>query len=437
MSSLELNIKGMTCIQCEKIILRKLSKCEGIKESKISYKNNTAEILFDHSKINEDEIIEIIVNAGYEVKKSSEVTNKSSHSIINGMLIVLIALYLIFSNTIGINFLPQVQSTMGYGMLFIVGLLTSVHCVAMCGGINLSQCIKPISIDGTVSVPRSSLLYNSGRVVSYTVIGAVVGALGSVISFTGIYKGIISMFAGIFMILMGINMIGTFRHIKKVNIQIPAGLRDILLGKNGQRGPFTVGLINGLMPCGPLQTMQLYALGTGNPIDGALSMFAFSLGTVPLMFSFGAMSTLLSKGATKRLMKASAVLVIVLGLVMFQRGTALSGISLNAYSVLGLSQDDLSSAAEIIDGVQIINLEVETFDYPAINVKKDIPVKINFHVTAEKINGCNETIIFPEYGIEKHLDIGDNWVEFTPQENGVFPYSCWMGMINSSITVVD
>ena len=88
--------------------------------------------------------------------------------------------------------------------------------------------------------------------------------------------------------------------------------------------------MNGLMPCGPLQAMQLYALGTGSFLAGALSMFIFSLGTVPLMFGLGALSSLLSSKFTSRMMKVSAALVLLLGLVMVNRGLALSGVNLHA-----------------------------------------------------------------------------------------------------------
>ncbi len=436
---LKLVISGMTCAQCEKIIHRSLSKHVGIIETTISYKTNRAEIIYDPEIIKSDEVIAIIEKCGYEAseKNGSDQVKQLSTLQISGIVIILVALYFIVANTIGFSSFPQVEASMGYGMLFLVGLLTSIHCVAMCGGINLSQCIKPISVNGKRDVYKSSFLYNGGRVISYTVVGAMVGSLGSLISFTGASKGIVSLIAGIFMILMGINMVGIFPSLRKFNIQIPSGLRVLFMGKKGERGPFVVGLLNGLMPCGPLQTMQIYALGTGSALTGALSMFAFSLGTVPLMFSFGALSSLLSKKFTKNMMKVSALLVISLGMIMFQRGAALSGISLYTFQANAIESDVLKSSAVIVEGMQTLTLEVKTNSYPEFVIKKDIPTKINFHVTEENLNSCNNTILIPTYGIEKQLEIGDNWIEFTPNKSGKFPYSCWMGMINSKVIVID
>ena len=91
------------------------------------------------------------------------------------------------------------------------------------------------------------------------------------------------------------------------------------------KSPFVIGMLNGLMPCGPLQTMQLYALGTGSAIGGALSMFVFSLGTVPIMLAFGSITGFLGKNSTKTLLKSCGIFVVILGLLMGSRGLALSG----------------------------------------------------------------------------------------------------------------
>lgn len=433
------DIKGMTCVQCEKIIQRALGKHAGICESAVSYKTSVAEVIYDSEIITAAEVISIIEKNGYEalIKTDKDPLKKLTPLQMSGIGLLLVALYLIISQTIGFNALPEVQASMGYGMLFVVGMFTSIHCIAMCGGINLSQCIKPMGTSGTKDVYRASFLYNSGRVISYTIVGAIVGALGSLVSFTGASKGVVSLIAGLFMILMGINMLGIIPSLKKYNIQIPSGIRTLFMGKNGSRGPFVVGLLNGLMPCGPLQTMQLYALGTGSAVVGALSMFAFSLGTVPLMFGFGALSTLLSKNFTKNMMKASAVLVIILGMVMFQRGTSLSGILVFDFQASALNAQEVSNAATVVEGVQTLTLEVKSNKYPEFTIKKGIPTKINFYVTEENLNGCNNAILIPEFGIEKQLVVGDNWIEFIPTKTGSFPYSCWMGMINSKGTVIE
>lgn len=434
--NLVLEISGMTCGQCEKIIQKALMKQNHVIRAVVSYKTSTAEIVLDSQDTNPDEIISVIKKIGYGASIIKDKKNETSRQI-GGIFILLIALYFLISKTIGFNALPAIEGNIGYGMLFVVGLLTSIHCIAMCGGINISQCITQISTQGTNNVYKSSLLYNGGRVISYTIIGAVVGALGSVISFSGASKGIVSIIAGLFMVLMGINLLGVFPNLRKFNVQIPSNVRRVFMGTKGERGPFVVGLLNGFMPCGPLQTMQIYALGTGSAVTGALSMFAFSLGTVPLMFGLGTMGSFLGKHASKNMMKISAVLVIFLGMIMFQRGASLSGLPILGASSQIQNTQTIQTTGIIENETQTLILEVKYNRYPQFTIQKDILTRINFQVAQDQLNRCNDAIFIPEYGIQKQLEVGDNWIEFMPNQTGTFPYSCWMGMIRSQFVVLE
>ncbi|MEG2330062.1 sulfite exporter TauE/SafE family protein, partial [Anaerorhabdus sp.] len=178
----------------------------------------------------------------------------------------------------------------------------------------------------------------------------------------------------------------------------------------------------------PLQSMQLFALSTGSLVQGALSMFVFSLGTLPLMFGFGFLGTMLSKKSTATMMKISAALVVLLGLGMINTGISMSGF-------LAFGTEVYGNQSSLIDDVQIVEIEVGSRSYSSITVKENIPVKFNLLVKEGVLNGCNNEVVIPEYGIRIKLQEGDNWVEFTPTEAGIFPYSCWMNMIRSSITV--
>lgn len=438
-----LKIQGMTCGQCEKIIHRSLMKVDGVSEAHASFKTSTVHVTFDSAVTSEPQIHQALNKAGYTVlleAASPEGAGSIKPLQMAGIGILLAAVFMVVDRTVGFNAIPELQSSMSYGMLFVVGLLTSLHCIAMCGGINLSQCLVQKEDGTTTPGWKPSLLYNGGRVISYTLVGAFVGALGSVVSFSGGARGLIAILAGAFMILMGINMLGLFPALRRFHIQLPSGIRNRLMGETGQRGPLFVGLINGLMPCGPLQAMQLYALGTGSAWAGALSMFFFSLGTVPLMFGFGALSTLLSKRFTRNMLRFSAVLVILLGAIMMQRGFSLGGVPVTALSSPGKTVEATQNGGEAIrieNGVQIVQGEVARSAYPSIVVKKGMPVRFILHVEQKNLNGCNDAIIIPEYNIEKTLTAGDNIVEFTPTKTGTYGYTCWMGMISSQITVID
>lgn len=458
-----LYIDNMTCTHCETRIEQALSKEEGISNVIASYSSGSVTILYDESRISLKRMIEIIENEDYhvnlnygkatklsssdnEIKSGTPSQNpkkKHNYSDIVGVAIIIFAIYIIawrFGWLNIFNNFPIAKEGMGYGMLFIIGLLTSVHCVAMCGGICLSQCVPKESAHqiskSKFSELRPSLLYNLGRVISYTIIGGIVGAIGSVVSFSGAMKGLVQILAGIFMVIMGVNMLGIFPWLRRFNPRMPKIFAKKIYSQKNSRSPLYIGLLNGLMPCGPLQAMQLYALSTGSPIKGAVAMFLFSIGTVPLLFAFGAVSTLLSKKFTSKMMTVSACFVVVLGIFMFHNGISLSGVTLPSISSASTTSNTATQAT-VNGDVQVVTTGISSGKYEPIVVQKGIPVKWTIQAKAGDLNGCNNSIIVQKYGIEKSLQTGDNVIEFTPTESGTVPFSCWMGMIRSKIVVVD
>lgn len=441
----QLRIGGMTCISCQNKIVQRLRDTAGIRCAEVSYSKGTAEIDYDTDLVTLKTIYSIIEELDYEVLSGGSRETQSSRGL--GLVLIIAAIYLLLERSGLLNLLAPSQladARMGYGMLFIIGLVTSVHCVAMCGGITLSQCIpRPADTTGEaapLSTLRPALLYNLGRVVSYTAMGFLVGGLGSAITFSNTMQGVLKLGAGVFMVIMGLNMLNIFPWLRRLNPRLPAFLRRrIGTGRAKSNSPLVVGLLNGLMPCGPLQAMQIYALSTGSPWAGALSMLLFSLGTVPLMFGLGALSSVLGKRFTGRAMAAGAILVVVLGLSMLTQGWSLSGLSLPGQGSGSPTAQTGGSAVTVTieNGMQVVRSTLSRGRYPAITVQAGIPVRWVINAPQGTINGCNNRIFIPNYQIEYSFQSGENIVEFTPTETGVFPYSCWMGMIRSSITVVE
>ena len=198
------------------------------------------------------------------------------------------------------NFIPTVDESLSLFMIFLVGLLTSVHCIGMCGSINLAVVLK-----GEKTSIKRPLFYNTGRVISYTFVGALAGLLGSVFSFSDTLQSSIIVIAGFFMLVMGLSMIGWLP--KSLYFLIPKMPVKFKSSLSNDKGPFYVGLLNGFMPCGPLQAMQLYALSTGSVLLGALSIFLFAIGTFPLMFGFGVIFLKLRGKYNYTISKVSAV----------------------------------------------------------------------------------------------------------------------------------
>jgi sulfite exporter TauE/SafE/copper chaperone CopZ len=460
-STARILVDGMTCGSCEQRIENAVAALEGVRKVRASASLSEVMVYYEPDRVGLAALHEAILGAGYSFREQSAVaaqTAVAGASVASaersaagaplyrflGLIAVIVAVYLIIRYSVGFTFLPSVSQSMGYGLIFVVGLLTSLHCIAMCGGIVLSQGIKkgddePQQTSGSrvSQFPAGllpSLLYNGGRVVSYTVIGGAVGALGSLFSLSTALKGVMPILAGVFMLFLGVRMLGIFPWLSRLKIRFPGLGAGKVRAAASPRGPFVVGLLTGLMPCGPLQTMQVYALGTGSFFAGALSMFLFSLGTVPLLLGFGAISALLSAKFNRRMLKASGVLVMVLGLVMFTRGMGLFGVTVPS---LPVGRQSAVAIARVANGYQEVQTTVESGQYHPLVVQKGVPVRWVVSAKQDDLNGCNNPLTVPQYGIRKELVPGDNLIEFTPQQEGTITYTCWMGMISSSIRVVS
>jgi sulfite exporter TauE/SafE/copper chaperone CopZ len=496
--SCQLRIGGMTCQNCQNKIERKLRSTPGVRSAHVSFGAGTANITYDAAVISLQEIAAIIQKLNYRVLPGNGRQQPKIGRVI-GILAIVVALYVVLQQFGILNLLVPSQLAdvnMGYGMLFVIGLITSLHCMAMCGGINLSQCLPRGDTPeetGISSSIRPALLYNLGRVISYTSVGFILGSAGYLLGgglglgMPTLFQGILKLIAGVFMVLMGINMLGIFPGLRKFQLNLTGSLTSKLgAAAASSRRPLMVGLLNGLMPCGPLQSMQIVALASGNPLAGALSMFLFSLGTVPLMLGLGSLVSLLGQKYTRKMMSVGAMLVVVLGLAMLSQGGSLSGFLppdvllvvilslgavgivtclpfrkpsykaisalsaavlvimlftagnwLNAGPAVNAGSSTQASSGTISGGIQVINSTLTASRYPNIVVQAGTPVKWIIDAPKGSINGCNSRMLIQNYGIEYAFKPGANVIEFTPEKTGTFRYSCWMGMIHGTITVSD
>lgn len=494
--TLQLHIGGMTCVNCRNKIEKTLNQTAGVISANVSYNQAAADIVYDEEKTSPKEIIAAIERLGYTGSLRKTAAGPGITNLIC-MLVIIVSLYVTLQSVGILNLLAPsrlADAKMGYGMIFVLGLITSVHCIAMCGGINLSQCIPhtargKLEDTGKLAVFRPALAYNMGRVLSYTAVGFALGLAGFLIGggaqagMSIFLQGILKIIAGLLMVVMGINMLGLFPWLRRFTIRMPR----IFARKVGdQRAkaarPFLVGLLNGFMPCGPLQSMWIVALAAGDPWAGALSMLLFSLGTVPLMLGLGSIVSALGRKFTDKVMTVGAVLVVVLGLAMLSQGGSLSGLlppdlllvlvaalciagvllsipaekklknvlrAASAAVVIGtyalwsfqgtfLPNSSAEDAdAEIVDGVQVVNSTLQPGRYPNITVQTGVPVKWVIDAPEGSINGCNHKMFIQDYGIEYTFHTGENIIEFTPVSAGTVRYSCWMGMIRGNIFVTS
>jgi uncharacterized protein len=443
-------VDGMTCNSCANLIESKLK--DKVKSVTASYSKGEVEVEFDKDKISEKEVIDLIEDDEFSIregKKDEKETKGDGKSIgdkigfwfMIGSLLVLA--YFVYQWISGFNLsIPVSGESSGIIILFFVGVLTGFHCISMCGAFVVGYTTK--NAERGHKGFKQHFVYGGAKVISYAVIGGIFGLIGGVFAFSIGLRAGIAIFAGLFMIAFALSMLGV-KFFRKLQFNPKFLTRWAAKTTHDAKGfytaPFMTGILSGLfIACGPLQALYLYAAGTGSFWSGFFSLGAFSLGTLPVLIGFGSLTSVISKNATKRILKIAAILVLILGLIMFNRGLVVLGsdYSFDAIrdSIMGVSVS--AGGASIMKGdYQEINMEVTRYGWTpdTFTLKKGVPVKWNINV--KELTGCNNEIIVRDYNIDVKLKKGMNVVEFTPTKTGTVRWSCWMGMIPGAFIVTD
>lgn len=228
--------------------------------------------------------------------------------------------------------------TVDYVAVFLIGLVSSIsHCYGMCGGFIMSYTLKAQDA-GLVESGRwislrnmlPHLLYNSGRILTYTFLGGLFGAFGAALKHAIIgAQSILFILAGIFIVFLGIDLAG---WLKGISLTTLPGIRifqrwvSYLLQHVNYQNLFVYGLILGFIPCGLVYFAGADAMASGSVLQGMTIMFLFGLGTLPALFVLGFGAQLMTTRFRKIMFKVVAILMLIFGLFTIWKGISkLSG----------------------------------------------------------------------------------------------------------------
>jgi Uncharacterized conserved protein len=316
----KLYIEGMYCAECKDIIAMALRQRAGVLRAEVSYARATAEITYDGALTDTAALIGAVNAAGYAAtERRREVVTRQIVS-----LAAIGALAILFRMIFAHGMMGStLKEGLTLGMILGIGLTTSIHCLGMCGGILLSQTAKPAlpSEDrrSRALIPAAS--YNGGRILAYTIVGAFCGALGSSLSLRGSMRGLIFLGIGVLMAVVAFQMLNILPRWERSPFRLPSscalprGLR-----RNHAAKPLVIGLLTGLMPCGPLLTMQLYALGSGSAVSGAAALLVFGVGTLPAMLILGCTSAFMTQRFQKIMIRINGVLIAAFSITWMLKG---------------------------------------------------------------------------------------------------------------------
>ena len=315
--TLTLHIQGMHCNACILLTEMEVQELPYISRVKSDLGQHTIEVEGDFADKPAETVAtlltEILHPHGYSVS-----VDKKPQPLRWADFKIAVPIALLFA--VGFVFLQKAGlvnlvsgGTVTYGTAFVIGIIASLStCMAVVGGLVLSMSATFAKEGDKV---RPQLLFHAGRLLTFFVLGGVIGALGSAFALSTTATLALSLLIAIVMLILGINLLDVFPWAKKLQPAMPKFLAKHAYGAsklNHTLTPFLVGIATFFLPCGFTQSMQIYTLSTGSFLTGALTMGAFAFGTLPVLALISFSSFSIQKSSYAGIFFKTAGLIVIL-----------------------------------------------------------------------------------------------------------------------------
>lgn len=325
------HVHGMHCAACTLLIEETLKELPNVRHVKASLAAHQVTVEGDFSdppdKIAE-ELTKLVKSHGYTISLEKQDKNAGWRDFIYALPIALfIIIGFLALQKAGLTNLIT-SSDVSYGTAFVIGLIASVStCLAVVGGLVLSLSANSALEGGTW---RTQAMFHAGRLGGFFVLGGLVGTIGNSLHLGLQANIILGIIVALVMLILGINLLDIFHFTKRLQFTLPKWIsRHVVRGSKHDHylAPVLVGAGTFFLPCGFTQSMQLYALTTGNFMAGALTMTVFALGTLPVLalLSFGTLN-IAHKPWKNIFFKTAGIIVIALALLNLANALATAGV---------------------------------------------------------------------------------------------------------------
>lgn len=346
--------------------------------------------------------------------------------------------------------------------IFLTGLTVGgLTCLAVQGGLLASIIAAREEEDLETGQVRKHTIFATvafliTKLVTYTILGFILGGFGGALNISPNVQIVMQFIAGLYMVMIALNLLNIHPIFRYVVIQPPKFLTRIVRSQSKSKdlfAPTFLGAMTIFIPCGTTLAMEALAISSINAFLGAAIMFTFVLGTIPLFFGIGWLTSILGDNFKGRFLKVAGLTVLYLGITSANGALIAGGSPITLQSIAENSpiQIDLSGGGRNTNtqqvyptnittdatGVQIANMTVYPNGYSPnyFQVKSGSPVKLNL-TTANGL-GCTSVFRIPQLGIIKTLQRNStDSIEFTPQNPGKIAFSCSMGMYRGVIEVI-
>ena len=446
-------VKGMHCASCEILLEKELLKFENIKFVDASTNEGIVKIGYINKEPDIKELNHFFKKYGYtffEKPFDFKEEDKTDWEFVFGFVILIFSI-IFFLKSLGIGSI-NVNSTSSLPAFFFLGVVASISsCGALVGGLMLSMSRQWNEIylqkNSIAYKLEPYLLFNIGRIISYAILGGVVGFIGGRIQLSLGFSSFLTIFVSVLMMVLGLQMLN-IKYFRNFKIALPKFFTRFIADERKFKGkymPFLMGALTFFLPCGFTLTAQSLALLSGDFFKASLIMLSFALGTTPglLAIGFSSVKFLDKKHLANSFSKAAGILVLFFAL--YNLNSQLNVLGLPNVSEFknslsnkeNINQKDLPP---IVDGKQVIKMKALASGYNPNYFKVRAGIPVRWEIENINATGCTNEIISSDlFEGSIPLEINKTSVkEFVPPEKpGKYRFSCWMGMASGIIEVVS
>ena len=445
MKTKKIFIQGMHCISCEELLDSEFRKIPGVANIKINLSDNSAEIYFRKKQPHISEFQKVGEKFGYRISEQRIISTDRSHLIRDWIwsISIIIALILAYETLQNLGFLKNINASsrdISFGVAILTGIVASFSsCLAVVGAVVIAFAEKyqTNGKDFYQAALKPNIQFHIGRLVTFFVLGGVLGLIGQEINISGNLVSFFTIVIAIIMAWLGLNILNILPPISIIGIRMPKSLMKNwhqLQKSEHIAAPYLLGGLTFFLPCGFTQSMQIFALVSGNFITGGVTLLLFALGTLPILLAIGTTASWAKSKKIEIIKKVAGIVIIIFAISTFLTGYSLVGIKSNIIS----EADNKITPSEdkTVPGEQIVEMHITSsgFSPNKLKLKKNLPVK--WIIYGDDVNGCTNEIIIKSLGTKAGINSGENIVRFNaPDEAGILNFSCWMGMVRGRFII--
>lgn len=336
-------------------------------------------------------------------------------------------------------------------LIFLTGLtIGGLTCLAVQGGLLASVIAAKEEEEREKGTKKKdtilpTLAFLVTKLIAYTLLGFILGGFGGAIGINQSIQIIMQLVAGLYMIAVALNLLNVHPIFRYAVIQPPKFLTRKVKNASKNKNLFAPALLGAMtifIPCGTTLAMEALAISSANPFLGASIMAAFILGTTPLFFGVGWLTSVMGDNFRTKFLKVAAIVVIYLGITSVNGALVAGGSPITFQSLASMLQSSIqqkqtgkpNNETPTSQTAQI-NVTASGYSPNYIKVKKGSPVTLT--LVSKDAYSCASAFRIPSLGINKDLQPNETYkISFTPKEVGKIAFTCSMGMYNGVIEVL-